>query len=417
MSGFISRRSLLAGAGATALLAPLAACSGPPSASGGALEFFQFKSEAIKLFDRICAEYNATGPKVQVQQNAQPDSETALRVRLVKGDMPALVTVNGNYNFGALARAGVFYDFSQSALITGVSPAIAAILPTLGRGGPGEVNAVPFANNGSGIIYNREIFEQHRLQPPSTWDELIAIADELQGKGVDPFYWGFKDNWTGAPMFSSLSGGFLNGQVAAWYEKRRLGQVSFGDLKPVFDKMRQLSRYGNGNKYEVGYNDGNQGFASGRSAMYVHGSYAIPAIRSYNDKIRLGTFATPADKAEDSRVVSGVDVALTFGKQPVDGAMEFYTYLMAEKNMAAYCAEQVAFPTLTGMEPDDEALEGLVPYFKAERLATYSDHAFPQGVNLNNYMQQFLINGDTDAFIRTLDAQWNKVIARINSTL
>ncbi|WP_300084155.1 extracellular solute-binding protein [Propioniciclava sp.] len=414
MNGHLSRRTLLSGLTAAALLAPLAACS-RPGTDAGSTEFFQFKSEAISLFNEICATYNAQHG-TNIVQNFQADNVTALRVRLVKGSIPPLITINGDYNYGSLARSGVFHDFAPSGLLDPVNPSIAQILPTLGVGAEGEVNGLPFANNGSGMIYNREIFDQYNLEPPRTWDDLIAIADELSGQGVDPFYWGFRDNWTGAPMFSSISGNFLDGQVAAWYERRRVQETSFEELMPVLDKMHQIAQYGNSNKYEIGYNDGNQGFAQGRAAMYVHGTYAIPAIRSYNPDIQIGTFATPPDSGE-AWVVSGVDVALTCGTQPVDGAIDFFSYLMEEQNMAAYCDQQVAFPTREGMTNDDPALEGLMPYFTGQRLTTYSDHNFPQGVNLNNYMQQFLINGDAAAFVRTLDTQYDRVIGRINSTM
>lgn len=186
------------------------------------------------------------------------------------------------------------------------------ILGALGRGGDGQINGLPLANNGSGVIYNRTVFEQNDVEPPKTWDEFIALCDKLKAAGVDPFCWGFKDNWTGAPMLSSISGDFLTGGVAAWYEKRRNNEVSFSDdLKPVFVKMKKLASYGNTNKFDLGYNDANQVFSKGRAAMYIHGTYAIPAIRSYNSKIDLGTFAMPADKEENTKIVSGVDVALT----------------------------------------------------------------------------------------------------------
>lgn len=414
MSNTLSRRTLLSGLAAAALLAPTTACAG--TASGPTeMEFFQFKSEAIQLFDEICAAYNREFG-TNIVQNFQADNVTALRVRLVKDSIPPLITINGDYNYGSIARSGVFYDFAPTGLLDDVTDAIAGILPTLGTGGPGQVNGLPFANNGSGIIYNRDIFDRYGLTPPATWDELIAIADELTGQGVDPFYWGFRANWTGAPMFSSISGNFLDGQVAAWYERRRLLETSFEELMPVLEKMTQLARYGNRNKYEVNYNDANQAFAQERAAMYVHGTYAIPAIRSYNPDIQLGTFATPPDAGE-AWVVSGVDVAFTCGTQPVDGALDFFRYLMQPDAMAAYCREQVAFPTLNGMTVDDPALDGLMPYFDRQRLTTYSDHNFPQGVNLNNYMQQFLINGDAAAFVRTLDVQYNRVIERLNSTM
>ncbi|QQO77604.1 extracellular solute-binding protein [Actinomyces sp. HMT897] len=417
----LSRRSFLA---TTARAAALAAAGGSLAACSSGrdgrvrLELFQFKSEAIGLFDRICADFNAANPDIEVTQNFQADNVTALRVRLVKGDMPDLVTINADYNYGALARTGVFHDFAGSDLLGRVQPTIAGILTSLGAGAAGENNGLPFADNGSGIIYNKDVFDSVGLTPPTTWAELIEICDELTAAGIAPFYWGFKDNWTGAPMFSSISGGYLTDGVAAWYQRRREGAVSFSELTPVLEKMRTVAGYGNPSKFELGYNDANQGFAQGRAAMYWHGTYAIPAIRSYNADINLGTFATPADDEADTKVVSGVDVALCTGVSPrhPEESLRFLTYLMQETNQASYCTQQVAYPTLTGLVAEDPALEGLNPYFEAGRVATYSDHNFPPAVTLNAYIQQFLISGDVDALVSTLDTQWDKVVKRLAET-
>ena len=310
----LSRRSFLAAAAGTAALAAAGGLAGCSSGDGKVhLELFQFKSEAINLFDRICADFNDANPDIVVTQNFQANNITSLRARLVKGDMPDLITINGDYNYGALTRTSIFYDFGRTALLDGVNPAFASILNTLGQGGEGQTNGLAFADNGSGIIYNKDVFAEAGLEPPTTWNELIGICDELTGRGINPFYWATKDNWTGAPAFSSLSGSFLTDGVAAWYAKRAdlSSGTSFAELTPVFEKMLQAYSYGNSDKAGLGYNDGNQGFAQGKGAMYWHGTYAIPAIRSYNSDINLGTFATPADTAADTRVVSGVDVALT----------------------------------------------------------------------------------------------------------
>lgn len=411
-----NRRTLLFGLAGLAAASGLAGCSGSNGRVN--LEFFQFKSEALTLFQQICSTFNKNHD-FTATQNFQADNVTALRVRLVKGTMPDVATINGDYSYGSLARSGVFYDFAPTGMLDQVQDAVAHILPSLGTGGEGQVNGLPLATNGSGIIYNKALFAKHGAKPPSTWQELLDLAKKFQSEGVDPFYWGFKDNWTGAPMLSSISGNFLTDGVAKFYQQRLEGQVpSFRALRPVFEKMLAIAAMGNKNKYEIGYNDGNQGFAQGRAAMYVHGTYAIPAIRSYNPDIALGTFAMPAENADETKVVSGVDVALLMGSQPKHEreSLQFLKYLMEPANMQAYCKAQVAYPTLKGLKPQDEALQGLQRYFDDDRVATYSDHNFPQGVNLNNYMQQFLISRDVNAFIRTLDTQWNKVTARLAQT-
>ena len=240
----LSRRSFLAAAAGTAALAAAGGLAGCSSGDGKVhLELFQFKSEAINLFDRICADFNDANPDIVVTQNFQANNITSLRARLVKGDMPDLITINGDYNYGALTRTSIFYDFGRTALLDGVNPAFASILNTLGQGGEGQTNGLAFADNGSGIIYNKDVFAEAGLEPPTTWDELIGICDELTGRGINPFYWATKDNWTGAPAFSSLSGSFLTDGVAAWYAERAdlSSGTSFAELTPVFEKMLVMS--------------------------------------------------------------------------------------------------------------------------------------------------------------------------------
>ena len=149
-------------------------------------------AEGLDVHDEI-------NPDIVVTQNFQANNITSLRARLVKGDIPDLITINGDYNYGALTRTSIFYDFGRTALLDGVNPAFASILNTLGQGGEGQTNGLAFADNGSGIIYNKDIFAEAGLEPPTTWNELIGICDELTGRGINPFYWATKDNWTGAP--------------------------------------------------------------------------------------------------------------------------------------------------------------------------------------------------------------------------
>ena len=157
----LSRRSFLAAAAGTAALAAAGGLAGCSSGDGRVhLELFQFKSEAIGLFDRICADFNAANPDIVVTQNFQASNITSLRARLVKGDMPDLITINGDYNYGALTRTSIFYDFGRTGLLDGVNPAVASILNTLGQGGEGQTNGLAFADNGSGIIYNKDVFAE-----------------------------------------------------------------------------------------------------------------------------------------------------------------------------------------------------------------------------------------------------------------
>lgn len=51
-----------------------------------------------------------------------PDADTAIRTRLVRNDVPDVMTLNGNFTFGDLSKAGIFYDFSDEPVLDEVIP-------------------------------------------------------------------------------------------------------------------------------------------------------------------------------------------------------------------------------------------------------------------------------------------------------
>ena len=58
------------------------------------------------------------------------------------------------------------------------------------------VYAVPYMSNAAGVLYNRDIFEEHGWSIPKTWDEFIQLCETMQDEGVQPLYFGYKDTWT-----------------------------------------------------------------------------------------------------------------------------------------------------------------------------------------------------------------------------
>jgi raffinose/stachyose/melibiose transport system substrate-binding protein len=394
------------------LLAGCGLFGGADDADGVTLEFFQFKPEAIQTFDRLIAEFEREHPGIRVRQNHVPDAETAIRTRLVREDVPDVMTLNGNATFGELASAGVFYDFAGSPVVPRVSPPILEILNALGTGGADEVNGVPFASNADGVIYNKDLFAEHGVEVPRTWPEFIAAAEKFRAAAVPPFYFTFKDAWTAANLFNLVASVL---PPADFFDRLRADETSFADAYgEVAQRLHQLSELGQEDRFSRDYNSGNQAFAKGEAAMYLQGSWAIPSIRSVKPEFELGVFPVPMDAEARTSLVSGVDVAVTMAREPRHEreALRFVEYLMRPEVVAAYAEEQSAVPTLAGTEPTDPALDELTPYFTAGRLVGFADHQIPPSVPLKEVTQQFLIDGDRAAYLKTLDNEWDKVMLR-----
>jgi len=415
------RRRTLAVAASAALGALLLAGCSSPGDGRVQLDFFQFKGEALEDFEQIIADFEAENPDIDVVQNQVADADTIIRTLLVKDKAPDVITLNANGNFGRLAQAGVFYDFSDEPVLQTINPAVQDILADLGNA-EGEVNGLGYVNNANGIIYNEDIFEEQGLEVPETWDELIDVCDQLQAAGITPFYGTLGDSWTGLPSFNAL--GAYPAQDDFFEQLREEGEdvgpdseVSFQkDFAEALDQQYELFSYTQDGYRGKTYDDGNAAFANGDVAMLMQGIWAVSPIKNVNPDIRAGIFPYPAtDDPDDRLLVSGVDVVVTMGKDTPhrEEALRFIDYLFEQDVIEEFAASQNMVPSVEGAQlSDDPAIQSVAPWFDEGRITGFIDHQVPPSIPLAAIDQEFLFTGDADAALATLDREWSKVAAR-----
>jgi raffinose/stachyose/melibiose transport system substrate-binding protein len=410
----MSRQRILA-AGCTAALAlGLAACAGGDDGGRAQIEFFQFKGEAVATFDALIEQFEAEYPEIDIVQNNVPSPDAALRTRLVKNDVPELMTLNGNGGtYGDLANAGIFRDFTGDPALEATTESSRQILNDLGQMA-GETNGVPYATNADGVIYNKDVFEELGLEVPTTWDELIAVAEAVQAAGKVPFYHTWREAWTTLPPFNPLA---QNLTPDDFWERRAQGETTFAEEYPeVAEQMLVLKEYGPADPFRFDYNTGNRAMADGEAAMYLQGIWAIPSIRAINPDVNLGTFTFPTtNDPERNRLVSGVDVLFTMPRQETEHteeALTFIRWMLEQEPAARYAQEQSHFSAVVGVEQSDPALATLNEEFEAGNTIGFADHFIPTSIPLPNLIQGFLISGDVESFLSDLDRQYDVVLAR-----
>ncbi|MET0715938.1 MAG: extracellular solute-binding protein [Mycetocola sp.] len=413
------RIGFAASAAVAALL--LSGCTGQAESDVVTLDFFQFKGEALKDFNEIIADFEAENPDIKVVQNQVADADTAIRTRLVKNDVPDVITLNGNGGLGQLMRAGVFHDFTGDPLLDRINPAVQDILGDIGFA-DGEVNALGYVNNANGVIYNQAIFEEQGIEPPETWDEFIAVCDQLQAAGITPFYGTLADSWTALPSFNAL--GAYPSQGDFWDKMREEGEnvgpdssVSFQKNFPeALNQQAELFSYAQEGYRGRTYDDGNAAFANGEVAMLMQGIWAINPIKGINPDIEAAIFPYPAAENPDERMlVSGVDVAVLIGKDTPHfaEAKRFVDYLFQAQVLEDFAASQLMVPSVTDAELSNApALQSVKPFFDEKKITGFIDHQIPPSIPLAAIIQQFLFDGDADAALATLDNEWSKVARR-----
>ena len=414
-------RTAIAVAGMAALAAVTAGCADASASQVTTLSFFQFKGEALEDFETIIDRFEAKNPDIRVVQNQVADSETAIRTLLVKDRAPDVISLNANASFGQLARAGVFYDFSDEPVLGTLNPAVQEILGDLGTV-PGEVNGLGYVNNANGIIYNRAIFADLGLEVPTTWEELIDVCDRLVAAGVTPFAGTLADSWTVMPSWNAIGAyaardGFFDVMRAQGAEPGGDAGVSFErNFADVMSKQSQLYGYAQDGYRGASYDDGSALFANGKVAMLMQGIWALSPVKNINPDIDAAIFPYPVPDDPDERLlVSGVDVVVTM---PQEGphqqeALRFIEFLFQQDVISEFGASQNMIPSVTGATlSEDPAVQSVAPYFDAGQIVGFIDHQVPPAIPLVGIVQQAVLDGQAGPALRTLDNEWRKVAAR-----
>lgn len=410
-------RLTTAALGAALLGGTLAGCS-----SGGPTEirFHLSKPEAIPYFRELIAEYNSSQDDVRVVF----DTSSNLQAGFLRGNPPDLGLLNYNMEMSRFMERGALSDLSDMPEADRILPEVQDLVDQYATY-PGRTSVLPYSVMAASVIYNVDIFEQQGLEVPQTWDELIAVCDQLQAAGITPFYGTFKDPWTVAQgWFDYTVGGTVD--VAEFYdEMNELGTevgpdspVSFERtlLEPV-DRMTMLAEtYTNPDAASRGYGDGNLAFAQGQAAMYLQGPWAFGEIAKTSPDLKLGTFPLPmTDDPEDLEVRVNIDLAawIPEASRHQEEARGFLSYLFQKDVMDAYNAAQLGYGTTTDAAPvTDPRIVGMKEFYDEARFYQGASKAIPLTIPTENYMQGIVTGGSAERTLRVMDADWARLALR-----
>jgi len=164
-----------------ALTGSLAACSneGEPAE----IRFHLSKPEAIPYFRDLIAEYNASQDEARVVF----DTSSNLQAGFLRGNPPDLGLLNYNMEMARFMERGALSDLGDMPEADRILPEVQDLVDQYATY-PGRTSVLPYSVMAASVIYNQEIFEEQGLEVPQTWDELIAVCDQLKDAGITPFY-------------------------------------------------------------------------------------------------------------------------------------------------------------------------------------------------------------------------------------
>lgn len=411
-------RTAAAVAALTVTGAMLAGCS----ADGRETIRFAFsKREALEFMNGLVDEYNASQDDVRVEMDTSGIDVVA--ASFVRGNPPDIMLANYNFETARYVQRCALLDLSDTDAAANSRDDLEPLMAQYGSC-EGRTSAIPYSVMAASVIYNKEIFAEHDIEVPQTWDELVAACEVLEQGGITPIYGTFKDDWTVAQGWYDYSVGgsvdvldFFDRLAAQGTDVGPDSDVSFQkDLAEPMERMMQLTEYANDDAESRAYGDGNLAFAKGEAAMYLQGPWAFSEIAKTTEDLDLGTFPLPmTDDPDDLAVRVNMDLAAMIpveARHP-DAARDFLEFLFEPQNIEAYNASQLGFtPTKDAPPPDDPRIEGMIPFYEEGRIYQGAAVLVPRAIPMFNYAQAMVLGTDTDQMLRTIDADWARTVFR-----
>ena len=339
------RTRLCAAVAGVALIAAGCGGSGGGAAAPGEFSYLtNVENTTVKtglqtLADGACRKENDalplkvdTVPQTNLDQKLQLlAGQDALPVQFASGNAPALTD--------QLYRSGKIADLEAKLKDLGVYDRLEpATVSTIKALYDGKLEVLPYEYNIEGIFYNKEIFAEHGLTAPKTWDELVSTAGKLKAAGIQPFAASGEQGW---PLTRLISGYLFRDLGPDALKAVADGKAKLTDPEYV-EAARQVADLGGKGYFGEGvgsidYDTAFNQFLTGKAGMFYMGTWALTNIADpEQDKVgaeNIGFLPFPevrGGRGDIDQYPSNVGLAMTLGKRTFDAKVGAWVTCIAE---------------------------------------------------------------------------------------
>ncbi|NEW09187.1 extracellular solute-binding protein [Paenibacillus sp. SYP-B3998] len=292
----------------------------------------RFRDQFDKYFAQF-AEKEKKEKNIEVSFNSEyPGADTApqiLKTRLATGDAPDIFSFIAVNDIPDFYKAGYLSDLSSQPFAGKLTDGIKPIVSI-----DNKVVAVPMESLQWGYLYNKKIFNDLGLKPPTTLTEMKAVVQKLNDNKVKPFLLSYKESWIPQLFLPLTVGGLVNTAHKDFIDKMNNDQGSFSEIKEMFDIIDLVNANGTDRAFEVGNDDGAADFASGKAAMWVQGPWDADSILKVNEKLDFGVAPLPINddpKATMINVSVSTSLALASTSKNKEVALDLLNYILDDQ--------------------------------------------------------------------------------------
>lgn len=268
------------------------------------------------------------------------------------------------------------------------------------KGEDGKYYGVPFAIEGYGITYNKDIMDKAGIDPATITDitkleeafkKIDGMKDELGIQAVcsvaaesGQMYWATGNHLMGVYLAQGVERTdktYIDELKDGKIDKERMGQFA--------DYLQLLYDYSDKNVLISGtYDDQLAMWAQGKSAFITQGNWIDPSLSDYDVKFDCGVMPAAFSKDETSGILADAPTYWGIYKdsKKIDAAKEFLEALTTseegQKALVEDCGMVSPYKSCT-LEPTTPLAKSIIPYIKDGNTYAWDWLSQPEGIAQN----------------------------------
>jgi multiple sugar transport system substrate-binding protein len=346
-----------------AMAATTAGCGGSDSSSsaGGSktLTYWASNQSPSLAADKtnlapVLADFEKqTGIKVKLQVIGWPDLYNKILAATTSGQGPDVLNI-GNTWAPSLQATGAFMPFGTKEFdaIGGKDKFVDAAIKTGGAEGK-DPTSVPYLGLVYGLYYNKKMFADAGLQPPTTWEELVSAAKKL----TDPAKKVYGMAMEGGSYTEGVHFAYIFGKQHGADPFDASGKPDFtspGMVAGVKQYVDLMGTHKVVNPSAAQYKNGPEApgdFAKGKAAMLMSQNNADNTIQADGMKSsEYGVVPIPTASGNDdvASFVAGINLSIFKNTKNASGAMKFVKFMTSKSTQATLDKPFTALPVIKG---------------------------------------------------------------------
>lgn len=317
---------------------------------------------AEEVGEEIIQGFLAENPDIaRVDWDAQGSLEqgtTRLMTATLGGQEIDLIRCAANSTNSAFIGRNVVRPLSDEDVAPFIDRIDPAALDVYSR--DGILYGIPIAEHGTTTFYyNKDIFANLGLNEPSTYEELVSIAETLQEEGITPVLHQGLDTFMWPiwyfETFSQTAGDSIEKTIS-----NLRGETKFTDA-PDVEALERLAQFVKDGVLDITSlstdRDGmRSAFLNGDAAMYYNGTWELAFLNDAVEDFELGVFEfpqlanVPGTPGHGGGAGTGICISNTIKEEKLPYALKFIEYVTRPEIGEKY---------LTPLNPFATSIEGV----------------------------------------------------------